>query len=464
MRSKTLGACVAGALFAASCSSPTSESVSAEVTIREVAESKPAVPSEPSAQILREQRAFAVPAPLGVVQEDQGIAPIVLDLGPTTFNELGISITLDFDEYWRLDNAQPGSFDITRPGAGLGALLPAVTFHRPIGFAPPPLIAAGRLGAGTALWDARLDLETWIAAVPQVVVLAEGEIDVDGRRSRWWDVEVDPGLGPTLPSCQPGTCVELMWSGAYTHSVARDLERIRWYEIPDDQGPIIVFVSTEERDFGPVVADIDDLLERAELGPSAPLPIPDRVAYARAIEIPPNEAWLLAGVPGVSINAPNAARVIQRPGEVSVYRANRGNDAHAHSVIVPVATADGETFEDASEMVSAIIERAETVGEVISDTMLGYEATRIELRHDGDGFLVLSPPRLGYAQREALWPRRPIQRAWVFDSPLGPTMVSIAAESDFDFERALETFDWFLDGVQICGEAGGPTDSCPPAR
>lgn len=455
-----IGLIAALALLGA-CTTDAAEPAAGTVVIREDEAARPRVPSEPSAQLLREVRVFGNPAPLGAVQEQLGVAPVVLDLGPMTFDELGISLTLDFPAYWRLDYAQPGTFSITRPDAGLGALLPAVTFHRPIGFAPPPLVASGRLGGGSAAWDPDFELAEWIAAVPQVVVVDQGVIDVDGRSTAWFDVDVDPELGPTKGSCQPGSCVDFLWSGAHTYSVARDLERIRWYEIPDPQGPVIVFVSTSEEDFAEVVGDVHALLLSAEVGESAPHPIPHQTAYASILEIPANESWSFAGVPGVRLTAANYALVEQRPGQLTIWRVTRANADGPIGFVLPVATAAGAVVASVEDLVAAILELAETVESTADDEVLGRPATRIDFTHEGPGFLLLAAPRAGFASEEAAWPRHRHQRAWVLESPLGPAIIAASGATMLDLEWALEDIDWMLDGLSFCDAA---TESCAEPR
>lgn len=448
--------------LAAACSSSGSEERGTVVIREEVVEDAPVVPSEPSAQILREERIYIDPAPLGAYQETHGVAPLMLDPGRHTFDELGIELTLNLEEYWRLDTAHPGSLLLTEPSAGLDPLLPALTIHRPIGFAAPFNLVSDRLGAGPTGWQAEWELADWIEANPQVVLLDEGTIPVGDRTARWFDIEVDPDLGPTMTSCQPGACVALMWSGKHTHSVARSLERIRWYEIPDPQGPIVGFVSASDEQWPSFVAAADRLFGGATLGESQPKPIPERTANAIFIELPSNESWGAAGIPGVRFESRNFFVLRQRPGLLTPRLSSISAGVRHVGLATPVTDGAGAPLTTADEVVAAIVDGAEEVIEVADGEMMGFPATVIDFDHASPGLLLLAESRPGYDPSFSGWPhdiRR--VRAWVFDSPLGPTVVFAGGAEERGLQAAVEEIPWLVEITTICD---GATDSCEPAR
>lgn len=450
----------AGALLLAACSAACSGDVGsvATSTVAPPTTTVPKVPAEPSAQLLRERRVFDDPAPLGAVQEELGVAPVILPPGRWTFGELGIEVTVDTDDFWRLDSAHPGKFVLTRPDAELDVLLPAVLFTRPVGFANPIRAATDSVFPGSSGFDVD-DLGEWIDAMPQVAVLDQGRLTLDEREVRWWDVDVDPDLGPTI-GCEPGRCVALFWTGATErYTVARDLERIRWYEIEDPAGPIVVFVAARDDEFAQLVADVDELLATAEFGPSAPHPVPDGHAAASSMIIASGRPWTFGGLAGVVIESDTTLHIRQRPGEVEV--AVAWFDATV-GVARPVQTPPGETIDRAADVVDAVLAAG---GRVVDDdaTIAGFDAVEIELIADGDDpvpALHLSPPRNGFDRTESGWPRHAHQRAWVFDGPLGPTIIAAGGNDERLLARALDAAPALVEEIAFCE----PTDSCLAAR
>ncbi|NNE11445.1 MAG: hypothetical protein HKN41_04285, partial [Ilumatobacter sp.] len=265
---------------------------------------------------MRESRLYGDPAPLGAVQEEYGIAPVILDPGTYTFDDLGTTITLTLEDHWRLDHARPGNFLLTRPDAELAALLPAAVFVRPIGLATPGRAATESLFPGSHGWEPWA-LADWIEAMPQIVELDRGSFDADGRTVRWFDIDVDPELGRTRQNCEPGSCVTMAWTGDSSIMVARDLERIRWYEIEDPAGPMIIFVAGRDREFDGLVADVDAMVRSARVGESRPHPVPTGYAVAEIIDLMANTVWRFAGVDGLTFESETFTAVEQRPGAVS---------------------------------------------------------------------------------------------------------------------------------------------------
>ncbi|MEM7287139.1 MAG: hypothetical protein AAF480_12365 [Actinomycetota bacterium] len=462
MTRRWAAATVAFVALAAGCTDSGPNADEGTVVIREEVVDRPVVPSEPSAQILREQRIYADPAPLGTYQEANGVAPLILDPGVHVFDNLGIEFTLELDEFWRLDWAHPGSMLLTAPDAGLDPLLPALTIHRPIGFAPPFDVASDRLGAGPAGWQPDWRLADWIDAIPQVVLLQEGTIPMGDRVAQWFDVEVDPELGPTKDSCQPGSCVTFLWSGKHTHSVARSRERIRWYEIDDPQGPIIGFVSASDEQWPTFVEAADRLFAGATLGPSAPPPFAERTTHATFVELPSNEAWTPAGIPGIRLESGNFFLVLQRPGQVTARLSSAGGGARDVGIATPVTDWDGTPLLTAAEVVDAITADADQVFAVTDGEIFGASATIVDFDHRGDPLMMLTPERIGFDPTLGGWPREYGRvRAWVADTTLGPTVLYAAGEDERRLENALGELDWFTGIVTICD---GATDSCEPPR
>ena len=388
------------------------------------------------------------------IQKQLGVAPLILDPGTYEFDALGTTLTLEFSKHWRLDREAPGSFWLTRPEAELEALLPAVTFHRPIGFADPALA-----GFDSPTGWVMQDLGEWIEAVPQVVVVDSGDITVGDRAGRWWDIDVDPTLGPTTDGCLPGSCVHFMWSGGASHFVARDLERIRWYEIPDPLGPIVVFIATDDEDFDEMTSDIDELFASALVGPSEPNPVAGNTTIATHASLESNTPTMTAGIDGIVINAPYFLHVHQRPGEVLAWRFASVDEDQKVGLALPESDLDGNPIGSVADIVAAIESNASTVSSSTGE-VFGLPATVVDFAHDGEGMMLLAAARPGFSSTQAMWPRLPKGRAWVIDSPLGPAIVSALGRSEEDLGEAIDRIDWFTELISFCES----TDSCGDER
>jgi hypothetical protein len=441
-------------IVVAACSTSEQPPPPAAVVVQSDERARPTIPGEASAQVIRETRLFADSAPLMSVQSRVGVAPVILDPGTYEIDALGTPLTLTLTEHWRLDYEGPGNISLTRPDAELEALLPVVSVHRPFGFADPTLAGFG----GSGGWFMQ-DLSEWIDAVPQIVVLDSGDITVGDRLARWWDIDVDPSLGPTISGCEPGSCVRFMWSGSHNNLVARDLERIRWYEIPDPQGPIVVFVSTNDADFEEITSATDELLRTAVVGPSKPNPIRNDIAYAKWSSITSNTPTAVSGVYGVLLQAPFFLDIAQRPGEVVAWRMDGINSDERVGLVVPATALDGEPIESVDDVLNAIESNAlrstRSSGEI-----LGMPATIIDFELEGEGMLLLSPPRPGFSSQQAIWPQLPKGRAWVIDSPIGPAIINATAQTQTNLDDAVERVAWFTDLTSFCDS----TDSCGRER
>lgn len=444
------------AVATTACTGPTADGRT-EATTTTSAPPVPVVPAEPSAQILRERRLLADPAPLPSIQQRLGVAPVIMPPDAYRFDALGTSVTLELGEYWRLDSEHPGKFVLTRPDAELEVLLPAVVFARPVGFAHPRRAATDSVYPGSSGWE-RGDLGTWIEAMDQIVVVDSGRTDVDGTPARWWDVDVDPERGRTLTGCQPGTCVAMFWTGGTeTFTVARDLERLRWYEIDDPLGPIVVLVAATDGDFPQLVDDVAGLLRSATLGPPEPHPVEAGVATASFMELAANTRWRFAGLPGVVYESVTATTVDQRRGGIR-FLAYDGGDIE---LLRPLTDAFGRRLDDADAVVDAIVGHPGSTIRDDTSRLLGRPATEIELVHaPGDDAVVrLVDVPDGFDPTDASWPEQRHHRIWVLDDPLGPLVVGASSETATGLDRALDRLDSALDGVVLCA-----TDSCDDER
>ena len=421
---------------------------------------RPSVPAEPSAQVLRELRLYGDPAPLGAVQEQYGIAPVILDPGAYTFAELGIELTITLPDYWRLEAAEPGKIDLTRPEAELESLLPGLLFLRPVGFADPLRAPTGTLYPGSTGWEP-WELNAWIEAMPQLIVLDQGTVTVDGRPTRWWDIDVDPALGLTDESCQPGACVKVMWTGGGGTVVARDLERIRWYEIPDPAGQIIVFVAGRDNEWPQLIADADQIVRDIRLGDSTPHPVPSATDISRYFDVGANTALRFSGIDGLTFTSATSVGVGQRPGEVTHFVRD---DSAVTAFVLPALDGDHTPISSAADIVTALEGSDGTVIVERDAEILGMSAVVIDVVIDGDAThaapLLLSEPRPGYRTDAAAWPTYAHNRVWVVDSPIGPAFIGASATSPDGLEAALGRIDFFADAIGFCPA----TESCAQER
>ena len=417
------------------------------------------ITDSPSAEVLREQRAYTNTEPIPRIQRRFGIAPTILEPGSYRFDALGRDVELELTSDWRLDVETPGTFVLTRPNAELQALLPVVGFHRPIGMAQPARVGTDSISPGSSGWEDfdRWDIDSWIDAVSQLVVLDEGTLDVDGQSVRWWDLDVDPTLGPTFSGCQPGTCIAAFWTGSETYTVARDLERIRWYEIGDPHGPIVVFVAAREPEFEDLVADVDALLAAARLGDPAPHPLHAGVAQATQMLLAANQSWTFTGVPGVRFQSPSWVPVLQRPGAVWF-----GQIESNVGILRPVASATGAAIISAVDLVDALREGG---GEIVEEDaqILGLSAVVVDLDlpDPPDGIVLLTDPVDGLDPALAIWPAQRHHRVWVVEGSTGPMMIAAAGVSASHLDDAIDSvLPWVLDGLELCPA----TDSCSAGR
>ncbi len=320
-RSRTV--LIVAAVLAGSCSSPRPESVvpgevdsrtpDATVTTEAALGLQPEIPNLASALVERQRRRHVVPDPMGDLQEQFGIAPVMLPLGEVTTTDLGIEMTLTFERWWRLESAGPAGIALAPPENPLGRLRPNVVFFRPLGFVDPVLAPSGQFLPGDQSIE-RDQLGNWISALGQVVLLDSEEMMIDGRVVTRYDVDLDPALGPTSDQCSPGNCIDFAWNGASNYFNLRDEEAVSYYEIADPKGPIVVIVAYEEGDslFG---ERADRLIRSARFGPSAPHPIPEDTRIANFSTVKAGE-WQVSAIPDVRIRFEFYASIAQRPGLV----------------------------------------------------------------------------------------------------------------------------------------------------
>lgn len=261
------------------------------------ASTTPAIPTPQSAELLRQERLYDFPEPLGPLAAANGVPPALLPPGDHTTDVLGIGVTLHLDRWWRLDDEIPGSFVLNRPESPVGALLPVIVFGRPVGLALPDRV--DDLNHLPGEYDVPADeLGSWLDDVPQIEVLATGDAVAGDRTGRWYDVEVDPSAGRTLEDCSPGVCVHAWWSGASGTVVARDQESLRYYEFPDPYGPIFVLVAAADDEFDEWVAIADGLIRATRFGASSPHPVPEDVSVGRIRGHERGEEWRFTTFPG----------------------------------------------------------------------------------------------------------------------------------------------------------------------
>lgn len=304
--------------------------------------------NESAARVTRQERRHIYPDPLGDLQAQFGIAPLMLPLGAVTTTDLGIELTMHLDDWWRLESAGPAEFVLAPPGNTIGQLRPNLFFIRPVGYVDP-IIAAYE---GNPPGDETLPpdgLRQWIDGLDQVVLEGTETFEVSGRQVTRYDVDLDPELGPTSDRCSPGNCVDLLWNAASDSFVLRDEETVRYYEIEDPAGPIVVIVASETGNQA-FLDRSDAFMRRLEIGPSAPHPVPSDARWAN-FSVVERGTWTVSGLPGIEIDIADYSFISQRPG--AVLTGHPVVDDGGRAIIQPLTDGTGKRIASAEGLLEA---------------------------------------------------------------------------------------------------------------
>lgn len=269
------------------------------------------------AEVLRQDRRHRYPDPLTDLELRHGIAPQLVERGELTTDSLGIELTLSLDRHWVIQESRPGWLVFAPPSNPLGALRPVIVFQRPVGFFDAEQAPKEEVIPGDQSMPADA-LEEWIESLPQVELQRRLELEIDGRTVRRYDVDLVPAKGPINPECRPVGCLNMMWSGGSDWIVLRGGERLRYYEIDDEQGPIVVIAIAIATAGDPSFHDLADrFIRTARLGPSHPHPLPDGTIWSSWVRMPAG-TYLAAGVPGLQLTFSRDRVVDQQAGSVTV--------------------------------------------------------------------------------------------------------------------------------------------------
>ncbi len=455
------------ALVASGCSSTTSttnatvRAPSTNASANEIAanDDGPAIPNEPSAVILRQQRLYDEPDPLGPLQETFGVAPALLPPGQHTTDVLGIDLTLHLDRWWRLDEERPGSLNLVRPDDPVAALLPALLIQRPVGIAPVDRVADSSFLNGEQTYPAA-DLEQWLQSVEQIEILAAGTANVGGRQAQWWDVRLDRTAGPVLDSCIPGECILAWWTGGSPTTVTRALESLRYYLVPDPEGPIFVLLASVEEEFESWVALSTEVLESARFGSSAPHPVPADVSNGLHRIHSGGDSWRFVGLPGVVVTPDRYAISLQLPGYLHVSPLSSHFGDAVSSVVRAATDRAGNQFSSVDEVVDYLEQLGATSDRVTverlpDEDLDGQMASVLKVSSD-DTVLHHAVLHEGADASFANWPKLRYAQMWLIETPIGPVFFSAEGETAEKLEVAVEkTQDLFAWVTFDC-----PTDSC----
>ncbi len=372
----------------------------------------PDLANDPVAAVLRQDRRHRYPEPLTDLEQRFGIAPQLVEPGTITTDSLGIELTLDFERHWVMQESRPGWLVFAPPSNPLGGLRPVIVFQRPVGFydaeqAPDNDVIPGDQ---TLPADALAD---WIAALPQVDLQRTVDLEIDGRTARRYDVDLVPADGPISHECRPIGCLNMMWSGGSDSIVLRGGELLRYYEIDDEQGPIIVINIAMAGD--PGFHDVADRIIRgARLGPSAPHPLPEGTIWANWSRMPPG-THTAAALPGIRLTFDGDRAVDHYAGSVTV-----GEQAWKGTrlLVGELVGTPGGSIETVDDAATALLDDPEwdtadlgTI-ELIDGDGTVHEARLISVvlregRDDPTPALVSAPLEEGDDPRLARWPTMP---------------------------------------------------------
>ena len=385
---------------------------------------EPRLPSPASAAIVRQERRYYVPEPLGPLALANGVTPTLLPPGRHTTDVLGIEMALDLDRWWQLTFEAFGTVQMTRTDTPIGGQLPTILFERPVGLVEPRNVAAENLLQGEYPVPPE-ELGEWLEEVEQIEVLATGEATAGDRTGRWYEVRLDPSAGTTVDDCAPGRCAFVWWSGASVTIVARENEALRYYEFSDPQGPIFVLVAAPPDDGGAWFAIADELIRNTTFGPSAPHPVPEGVSAGAERIHERDDLWRFISFPGVVIEGAATSVSRQRPGYLGYEPWGPASNLADSSIVRPLQDADGVPMTGIDDVIAALeesnLERLDdevffsTAAAVFGGTPAGPIFRRAEVE-PGD------LPDFVY------WPDQPVVQVWAFDSPIGPLLM--AAETN----------------------------------
>lgn len=386
----------------------------------------PRIPNAGSAQVLRNRWKYWETFEPGPLATANGPPPALLAPGRHTTDVLGIDTTLDLDDWWRLEAENPGSFWLTRPDAPLETRLPLVLFSRPAGLVDPGSVGDVNLLPGDEV-EPPGDLGEWLARVAQIDVVARGRAVAGDRTGTWYDVDVEPANGPVLRDCRSGACVHAWWPGTGVQIVARDRESIRYYDFPDEQGPIYLIAVAADEEWDDWIDRADALIRATTFGPSAPHPVPPDVMVGGARGLEARVPMRFETFPGLVLTPSDHTRAQQRDGHLRIAPWGPNADWVGSVLVRAVETTDGaplRSTEDVVELLAAAgLERGgeEQVVGATATVFSGEHATplfRYAPVDDGDEPIVEWPEHPGFF------------RMWVFDSPIGPLVLAGEAESE----------------------------------
>ena len=147
----------------------------------------------------------------------------------------------------------------------------------------------------------------------------------------------------------------------------------------------------------------------------------------------------------------------QRPGELRPGRTSAVIEGGI-SLVIPAQGPTGELVETADDVIALIQTGLDAPVDTSPDEVFGVDATFLEFEHRGDPLLYLSESRAGFDLFPARWPLWEVNRAWVFESPLGPAMVGMSGSTARDLEGMERDLEWFFESIEFCGDAAGTCD------
>lgn len=410
----------------------------------------PELPNEASAAVARQERRHLFPDPLADLQLAYGVAPVMLPKGTITTDQLGIRMTMHLDDWWRLEWAGRAQIDMAPPDNPIGTLRPFLSFERPSHIVDPALAPYNVSLPGEGTWP--LDgLREWIDALDQVVLLDTETFELSGRSVTRYDVDLDPSRGPTHDGCSPGSCIWLLSTGAQTQIVLRDLEQVRYYEVADALGPILITSIAPIGD-NSFLARVDALVRQLEFGPSAPHPIPQDERTSRVIAVPRGR-WSIGAIGSVEIEVDTGSVALQRPGRAGIAQ-GRGMDRPHPAVVRPLTKSDSKPIVTIADITEAFVEdvdwEVEELGAWYFTDLDGREITGVEVTVTGPAGGDQTPPILlaplldGDDPRMPGWPTGVSSAHLIlFESAVGPMVVSFEQTqgtplNPADVERARE--------------------------
>lgn len=385
---------------------------------------EPRLPSPASAAIVRQERRYNVPEPIGPLAEIHGVVPALLPPGRHTTDVLGIEMTVELTDWVQLNVERIGTVQMTRTDTPIGLPLPTILFERPIGLAEPRRVADGNLLPGEYPVPPD-ELGAWLDEVEQIEVIETGEAVAGDRTGRWYEVALDPAAGTTIGDCAPGRCVSTWWSGGSITIVARENEAIRYYEFPDPQGPIFVLVAAPPDDDGAWFEFADQLIRNTRFGPSAPHPTPDGVSVGLERIHERGDRWRFISFPGIVIDGAATSVSRQRPGYLGYEPWTAASNRADSTIVRPLQDAAGVAMTGIDDVIAAL--EASNLDRL--DDQVLFDTTAVVFAGTPDGPIFRrAEVEPGDLPDFVYWPDWPVVQVWAFDSPIGPLL--IAAETN----------------------------------